>query len=113
LAGPCATWLGRAVTQHRQLAYGVAAWALIRCVARTVWLLHRDANQLEHLALGPHVAVHRLTSTPGTGLVAVRPDGYVGLRCRIADAPQLRGWLARIGAAKSADIGDPPRRSRR
>jgi hypothetical protein len=71
-------------------------------------LLHRDANPLEHLALGPHVTVHRLTSTPGTGLVAVRPDGYVGFRCRIADVPQLRAWLARIGAGTPANSSDPP-----
>jgi hypothetical protein len=71
-------------------------------------LLHRDAHPLEDLALGPHVTVHRLTSTPGAGLVAVRPDGYVGFRCRMADVPHLRGWLACIGAGTPADIGDPP-----
>jgi 2-polyprenyl-6-methoxyphenol hydroxylase-like FAD-dependent oxidoreductase len=69
-------------------------------------LLHRDADCLEQLALGPHVTVHRLTSTPGAGLVAVRPDGYVGFRCGIADGAQLRGWLARIGAGTPSDISD-------
>jgi hypothetical protein len=49
-------------------------------------------------ALGPHVIVHRLASTPGAGLVAVRPDGYVGFRCGIADLDQLRAWLVRAGA---------------
>jgi hypothetical protein len=72
-------------------------------------LLQRDANQLEHLALGCHVTVHRLTSTPGEGLVAVRPDGYVGFRCGIADLPQLRAWLGLIGAGKSAGTGDRAR----
>jgi hypothetical protein len=70
-------------------------------------LLHRDAGRLEHLDLGPHVTLHRLTSTPGTGLVAVRPDGYVGFRCRIADGAQLRAWLARIGAGTAADNVEP------
>ncbi len=59
--------------------------------------LNRDARALDHLALGPRVSVHRLTSVPGTGLVAARPDGYVGFRCGLADARQLQAWLASIG----------------
>ena len=65
-------------------------------------LLHRDAERIEHLSLGPHVTFHRLTSTPGAGLVAVRPDGYVGFRCRTAEIAPLRAWLARIGAVQPA-----------
>lgn len=61
-------------------------------------LLQRDARALERLSLGRHVTVHRVTSMPGTGLVAVRPDGYVGFRCGIADTGQLEAWLARLGA---------------
>jgi 2-polyprenyl-6-methoxyphenol hydroxylase-like FAD-dependent oxidoreductase len=64
-------------------------------------LLHRDAEDLERQALGPHAVVHRLTSEPGAGLVAVRPDGYVGFRCGIASASQLSAWLAYIGASRS------------
>ncbi|MGZ3675587.1 MAG: FAD-dependent monooxygenase, partial [Ktedonobacterales bacterium] len=68
-------------------------------------LLHRDADGLvERLALGPHVTVHRLTSVPGTGVVAIRPDGYVGFRCGIADARQLEAWLARIGAGEASMV---------
>jgi len=67
-------------------------------------LLQRDAAYLEHLALGPHITVHRLMSAPGRGLVAVRPDGYVGFRCQIADLAQLQTWLARIGAMQPADL---------
>lgn len=63
-------------------------------------LLQRDADDLERLAHGAHVTIHRLTSEPGAGVVAVRPDGYVGFRCGIADVGQLRAWLARIGAGK-------------
>jgi len=62
-------------------------------------LLYRDAADLERQALGPYVIVHRLTSEPGAGLVAVRPDGYVGFRCGIASAGPLSAWLARFGAA--------------
>lgn len=69
-------------------------------------LLQRDAGNLERLALGAHVTVHRLTSVPGTGVVAVRPDGYVGFRCGIADVGQLGAWLARIGAGTSPNGGD-------
>ena len=61
-------------------------------------LLHRDADDVERLPLGPRVTVHRLASVPGTGMVAVRPDGYVGFRCQVADVDQLAVWLARIGA---------------
>jgi len=39
-----------------------------------------------------------LVVTCGAGLVAVRPDGYVGFRCRDTDMPQLRNWLAHAGA---------------
>jgi 2-polyprenyl-6-methoxyphenol hydroxylase-like FAD-dependent oxidoreductase len=63
-------------------------------------LLDRAADRLEALPLGPLVNVHRLTSAPGRGLVAVRPDGYIGLRCQTAEADQLIAWLARIGAAR-------------
>jgi 2-polyprenyl-6-methoxyphenol hydroxylase-like FAD-dependent oxidoreductase len=60
-------------------------------------LLHRDAGATECLAFGHNVVVHRLTSAPGDGLVAIRPDGYVGFRCGTADVAQLRGWLAHAG----------------
>jgi 2-polyprenyl-6-methoxyphenol hydroxylase-like FAD-dependent oxidoreductase len=61
-------------------------------------LLDRDADQLGTLPAGPPIHVHRLTSVPGRGLVAVRPDGYIGFRSQIAETSQLRTWLARIGA---------------
>ena len=50
-------------------------------------LLHRDAVQIEQLPFGRYVTFHRLTSSPGRGLVAVRPDGYVGFRCGSAEGP--------------------------
>jgi FAD binding domain len=56
-------------------------------------LLERDAGRLDDLAAGPMVQVHRLTSVPGRGLIAVRPNGHVGFRCQTADATQLRAWL--------------------
>ncbi|HTQ89738.1 MAG TPA: FAD-dependent monooxygenase, partial [Streptosporangiaceae bacterium] len=40
-------------------------------------LLDRDADWPGDLTLGQFIQVHRLTSVPGRGLVAVRPDGYV------------------------------------
>jgi hypothetical protein len=61
-------------------------------------LLARDASPLEGLLLSPRIMVHRLTTTPGAGVVAVRPDGYVGFRCAIADEVQLRAWLTMLGA---------------
>lgn len=61
-------------------------------------LLGRDAADLDARAFGERVAIHRLSSEPGRGVVAVRPDGYVGFRCGLADARQLRMWLASVGA---------------
>ena len=61
-------------------------------------LLHRDADPLDRQDFGRHVTFHRLTSSPGPGVVVVRPDGYVGYRCGVADAGQLRSWLSTIGA---------------
>jgi hypothetical protein len=61
-------------------------------------LLQRDALPIENLDLGPRVTMHRLASTPGSGVVAVRPDGYIGFRCATADVDQLCAWLARVGA---------------
>jgi 2-polyprenyl-6-methoxyphenol hydroxylase-like FAD-dependent oxidoreductase len=60
-------------------------------------LLERDADWLDDLAADPMVNVHRLTSAPGRGLIAVRPDGHVGHRCQTADVNQLLAWLARAG----------------
>jgi 2-polyprenyl-6-methoxyphenol hydroxylase-like FAD-dependent oxidoreductase len=64
-------------------------------------LLHRDARPDDDLCWGPRVTVHRLTSESGFGVVAVRPDGYVGFTAGVADARTLGGWLASIGAAAS------------
>jgi len=61
-------------------------------------LLDRDADRPGTLPLGLPIHVHRLTSVPGRGLVAVRSDGYIGFRSQIAETSQLSAWLARIGA---------------
>jgi 2-polyprenyl-6-methoxyphenol hydroxylase-like FAD-dependent oxidoreductase len=61
-------------------------------------LLQRDALAIEDLDLGPRVTTHRLASARGSGVVAVRPDGYIGFRCGTADVAQLHAWLARVGA---------------
>jgi 2-polyprenyl-6-methoxyphenol hydroxylase-like FAD-dependent oxidoreductase len=60
-------------------------------------LLDRDAACPGDLALGRFVQVHRLTSVPGRGLVAVRPDGHVGFRSATIEVRQLAAWLTRIG----------------
>jgi 2-polyprenyl-6-methoxyphenol hydroxylase-like FAD-dependent oxidoreductase len=61
-------------------------------------LLDRDAAWPGDLALGGSVHVYRLTSVPGRGLVAVRPDGHVGFRAGTAEVRQLAAWLTRTGA---------------
>ena len=70
-------------------------------------LLGRDADRLDGLPFGPLVTVHRLTSVPGRGLLAVRPDGYIGLRCQTADAGQLSAWLALAGAGGGRPVTPP------
>lgn len=60
-----------------------------------------DADLPGTLPLGPLVRLHHITSSPGRGLLAVRPDGYVGLPCRIAEPGQLTAWLDLIGAPRS------------
>lgn len=61
-------------------------------------LLQRDAANLDLHPLGPHVWLHRINSSPGHGIAAVRPDGHVGFRCGQADPAQLRCWLDLVGA---------------
>jgi len=60
-------------------------------------LLERGA-ELARPPASSLVHVHRLASAPGRGLLTVRPDGYVGLRCQAADASQLDAWLRLAGA---------------
>jgi 2-polyprenyl-6-methoxyphenol hydroxylase-like FAD-dependent oxidoreductase len=63
-------------------------------------LLDRDADRLDTLTPGRFVHVHRLASVPGRGLIAVRPDGYVGFRCQATEASQLAAWLTRLRAGQ-------------
>jgi 2-polyprenyl-6-methoxyphenol hydroxylase-like FAD-dependent oxidoreductase len=59
-------------------------------------LLDRDAARPETLPPDPLISIHRLTSVPGRGLTAVRPDGHIGFRSHAADAGQLAAWLRLI-----------------
>lgn len=61
-------------------------------------LLDRDADPPGTLPLGPLVHLHRITSNPGRGLVTVRPDGHIGLRCQTADPDRLRAWIDLVSA---------------
>jgi 2-polyprenyl-6-methoxyphenol hydroxylase-like FAD-dependent oxidoreductase len=65
-------------------------------------LLDRDADPLNTLPPGPLVHIHRITSNPGRGLLTVRPDGHIGLRCQIAEPSQLADWLNMIRVPGSA-----------
>ena len=62
-------------------------------------LLHRDAKHLT-APLGPRLRVLRLASTPGRGVVAVRPDGYIGYRAGAVNEEQLLRWLRMAGALR-------------
>jgi hypothetical protein len=68
-------------------------------------LLRRDAEDLEPKALGPYVFMHRLTSEPGAGLVAVRPDGYMASAVGSpAVASWARGWRASARVARNVRV---------
>jgi len=62
-------------------------------------LLDRDADPLSTLPPSRFVSIHRLTSSPGRGLIAIRPDGYVGFRSQTVEIGQLAAWLASLRAA--------------
>ena len=72
-------------------------------------LLDRNAARFATLPPGRFVSIHRLTSSPGRGLIAVRPDGYVGFRGQTAEIGQLANWLVmlRAGAAPTDTIAAP------
>ena len=60
-------------------------------------LLDRDADRLGSPPPSRFVSIHCLTSSPGRGLIAVRPDGYVGFRSEVAEIGQLATWLSWLG----------------
>ena len=60
-------------------------------------MLHADANKPAATFPGPYVHMHRLTSIPGRGVVAVRPDGYIGLLGDTVDDQQSGSWLNLVG----------------
>ena len=63
-------------------------------------LLDRD-TPAPGIDLGPVTTVHRLTDSPGTGIVAVRPDGHVGFVSGDADYEGLQRWLALAGSVRT------------
>lgn len=61
-------------------------------------LLQGDARDLDRWNLGPLVFVHRITNWRGTGVIAVRPDGYIGFRSSVVDENRLMDWLTLVAA---------------
>jgi 2-polyprenyl-6-methoxyphenol hydroxylase-like FAD-dependent oxidoreductase len=59
-------------------------------------LLARNARDVLSSTVGPGVHVHRLRDRPGTAIVVVRPDGYLGYRG--TDPARLGSWLGGVGA---------------
>jgi 2-polyprenyl-6-methoxyphenol hydroxylase-like FAD-dependent oxidoreductase len=64
--------------------------------------LRRDAVIPYARSIPRDAHLHRLRDQPGTGLFAVRPDGYVGFAGDHADGDALAGWFALLGS------GAPP-----
>jgi 2-polyprenyl-6-methoxyphenol hydroxylase-like FAD-dependent oxidoreductase len=62
-------------------------------------LLERDATAQDTSSWGRSVvSTHHLDDVPGRGVVAVRPDGFVGYRSPADDPAGLLGWLDLICA---------------
>ncbi|MEU0579121.1 hypothetical protein ABZ465_17850 [Streptomyces griseoincarnatus] len=61
-------------------------------------LLQSDAVPQPDMLNGPRLTVLRLSNSPGRGLVAVRPDGHIGIRSGACDPEELTSWLALVGA---------------
>ncbi|ANS28301.1 monooxygenase FAD-binding protein [Rhodococcus opacus] len=61
-------------------------------------LLHRDTQWGMPPAPDGRLQVHRIRSWSGTGIVIVRPDGYVGFRSG-SDTQGAAEWLELIGAS--------------
>jgi len=82
---------------------------LVRCEGRRVRLhallagpgvhilLQADARAVPERMLGPWVHAYRLADRPGTGMLVVRPDGYVGMRAPVLDEMRLAAWLRMVG----------------
>ena len=82
---------------------------LVRCAGRRVRLhellatpgvhilLQADARPVPERMLGPRVHAYRLDDRPGTGMLVVRPDGYVALRGPVLDEEHLAAWLHLVG----------------
>jgi 2-polyprenyl-6-methoxyphenol hydroxylase-like FAD-dependent oxidoreductase len=56
-------------------------------------LLQRDVRSSAIEAVPGIVRTHRLTSCPGTGVAAIRPDGYIGFSGDATELRELNRWL--------------------
>ena len=63
---------------------------------------HTPLGSLRAEANAPWLQIHRLSEAPRLGVVAVRPDGYIGFRGWAADDDSLRRWLTFTGATTSS-----------
>lgn len=61
-------------------------------------LLERDTPPLDPSSLGPLTHVDRVRDWPGTGVLIVRPDTYVGFRSSKLEPARILRWLTSIGS---------------
>ncbi|HEY7174455.1 MAG TPA: FAD-dependent monooxygenase, partial [Micromonosporaceae bacterium] len=81
---------------------------------RTARVHEAIASPGVHLLIGPDgsvpivnrdtVSVHRVDAPQWPGVIAVRPDGYVGLVADSVDDIALRRWLLMVGAANEWSV---------
>ena len=64
-------------------------------------LVEAGAPGMEDGVFGRWVHVHHLSDRSGFGILAVRPDGYVGFRSASPETGQLASWLELAGVPRS------------
>ena len=79
--------------------YNLGAYSGAAMQASLKPLVHRFARVLELRVVAPSAALTaRYGASADDRLLLLRPDGYVGFRCKAADLAQLEGrlheWLA-------------------
>ncbi len=103
-AGPRSTARPRAGDRMPDGTVTTAEWRRVRLHLLTaqpgLHVLLPAATAMSHPPRsGPLLHVHRLAGTPGSDILAVRPDGYVGFRGPSTGG--LDSWLTRVRVARS------------
>ena len=75
-------------------------------------LLDSDAPQIDAEVLGEYVHLHRVSSWRGSGILALRPDGYIGFCSPNIDQVTIHRWLSRLALGGTERLTSWPASSR-